>query len=160
MSTIHFSLFSERTPSSAFAFVFLLIAMKTHLQHSNFSAETSPGGLSRAGHTAAAVFLGFILVLGFLGNFLVLLVFSRFSGLRTPANLLFINISISDMLVCIFGTSLSFTASVRGKWLTGSYGCQWYGFSNALFGERTLFTLYRLLGYFHRKLTNTNKETF
>uniref|UniRef100_A0A668VG95 G-protein coupled receptors family 1 profile domain-containing protein n=1 Tax=Oreochromis aureus TaxID=47969 RepID=A0A668VG95_OREAU len=115
--------------------------MVTHLQHNNLSTEHIPGALSRAGHTVAAVFLGFVLVLGFFGNFLVLLVFSRFSGLRTPANLLLINISISDMLVCIFGTSLSFSASVRGRWLTGSYGCQWYGFSNALFGIVSLVSL-------------------
>uniref|UniRef100_A0A3P8TI99 Teleost multiple tissue opsin 3b n=1 Tax=Amphiprion percula TaxID=161767 RepID=A0A3P8TI99_AMPPE len=122
--------------------------MVTYLQHSNnLSAghssvsETSAGALSRAGHTATAVVLGFVLVLGFLGNFLVLLVFSRFPGLRTPANLLLINISVSDMLVCIFGTPLSFAASVRGRWLTGSYGCRWYGFSNALFGIVSLVSL-------------------
>uniref|UniRef100_A0A3Q0T1Q9 Teleost multiple tissue opsin 3b n=1 Tax=Amphilophus citrinellus TaxID=61819 RepID=A0A3Q0T1Q9_AMPCI len=115
--------------------------MMIHLQHSNFSTEQSPGALSRAGHTAAAVFLGFILVLGFLGNFLVLLVFSCFSVLRILANLLLVNISVSDMLVCIFGTPLSFTASVRGRWLTGSYGCQWYGFCNALFVIVSLVSL-------------------
>lgn len=121
------------------------VAMVTLLQHSNNISSTAPssvsdsaaagGALSRAGHTAAAVVLGFILVLGFLSNFLVLLVFSRFHWLRTPAKLLLINISASDMFVCIFGTPISFAASVRGGWLTGSYGCRWYGFSNALFGE-------------------------
>ncbi|XP_044079009.1 LOW QUALITY PROTEIN: pinopsin-like [Siniperca chuatsi] len=117
-------------------------------QHSNnlstgHSSVWDPAAdaLSRAGHTAAAVALGFILVLGFLGNFLVLLVFSRFPGLQTPVNLLLINISASDMLVCIFGTPLSFAASVRGRWLTGSYGCRWYGFSNALFGIVSLVSL-------------------
>ncbi|XP_069002245.1 pinopsin-like [Embiotoca jacksoni] len=45
------------------------------------------------------------------------------------------------MLVCLFGTPLSFSASVRGRWLTGSYGCQWYGFSNALFGIVSLVSL-------------------
>ncbi|KAM3601029.1 uncharacterized protein V6R79_006363 [Siganus canaliculatus] len=99
------------------------------------------GALSRGGHTAAAVVLGFILVLGFLSNFLVLLVFSRFPHLQTPVNMLLINISASDMLVCIFGTPLSFAASVRGRWLTGSYGCRWYGFSNALFGIVSLVSL-------------------
>ncbi|XP_070700090.1 pinopsin-like [Pempheris klunzingeri] len=105
--------------------------------------DTAAGALSRAGHTAAAVVLGFILVLGFLGNFLVLLVFSRFPRLllQTPVNLLLINISASDMLVCICGTPLSFAASVRGRWLTGSYGCRWYGFSNALFGVVSLVSL-------------------
>lgn len=112
------------------------------LQHSNnlsigysSEADIATGPLSRACHTAAAVVLGIILVLGFLGNFLVLLVFSWFPRLQVPENLLLINISISDMLVCIFGTPLSFAASVRGRWLTGYYGCQWYGFSNALFGK-------------------------
>ncbi|KAM4546133.1 pinopsin-like [Odontesthes bonariensis] len=122
--------------------------MGTHLQHSNnLSTEQSPGSdpgtgaVSRAGHTTAAVFLGCILVLGFLGNFLVLLVFSRFPALRTPVNLILINISISNMLVCLFGTPLSFAASVRGRWLTGSYGCRWYGFCNALFGIVSLVSL-------------------
>ncbi|XP_041808499.1 pinopsin-like [Chelmon rostratus] len=118
------------------------------LQHSNnlstghnSVADPAAGALSREGHTAAAVVLGFILVLGFLGNFLVLLVFSRFPQLQTPVNLLLINISASDMLVCLFGTPLSFAASVRGRWLTGSYGCRWYGFSNALFGIVSLVSL-------------------
>uniref|UniRef100_A0A3B5LE98 G-protein coupled receptors family 1 profile domain-containing protein n=1 Tax=Xiphophorus couchianus TaxID=32473 RepID=A0A3B5LE98_9TELE len=96
---------------------------------------------NRAAHTSVAVALGFILVLGIFGNFLLLLVFSRYPGLRTPANLLLVNISISDMLVCLFGTPLSFAASVRGRWLTGSCGCRWYGFSNALFGVVSLVSL-------------------
>lgn len=100
------------------------------------AAESAGDPLTRACHTAVAVALGFILVLGFLGNFLVLLVFSRFPRLHTPMNLLLINISASDMLVSIFGTPLSFAASLRGKWLTGRSGCRWYGFSNALFGRQ------------------------
>lgn len=100
------------------------------------AAESAGDPLTRTGHTAVAVALGFILVLGFLGNFLVLLVFSRFPRLHTPMNLLLINNSASDMLVSIFGTPLSFAASVRGKWLTGLSGCRWYGFSNALFGRQ------------------------
>ncbi|XP_027886916.1 pinopsin-like isoform X3 [Xiphophorus couchianus] len=115
-------------------------------QNSNLSGgqQNPPGSdssLSRAAHTSVAVALGFILVLGIFGNFLLLLVFSRYPGLRTPANLLLVNISISDMLVCLFGTPLSFAASVRGRWLTGSCGCRWYGFSNALFGVVSLVSL-------------------
>uniref|UniRef100_A0A8C5HHE5 Pinopsin-like n=1 Tax=Gouania willdenowi TaxID=441366 RepID=A0A8C5HHE5_GOUWI len=104
-------------------------------------SDPATGALSRSGHTAVAVVLGVILVLGFLGNFLALMVFSRFPGLRTPVNLLLININVSDMLVCVFGTPLSLAASVRGRWLTGSHGCQWYGFSNALFGMVSLVSL-------------------
>ncbi|KAJ8347917.1 hypothetical protein SKAU_G00265060 [Synaphobranchus kaupii] len=98
-------------------------------------------GLSRAGHTVVAVFLGFILVLGFLSNFLVLLVFARFQALRTPINLILLNISVSDMLVCIFGTPFSFAASLYGRWLIGHHGCKWYAFANALFGIVSLVSL-------------------
>ncbi|CAB1333141.1 unnamed protein product, partial [Coregonus sp. 'balchen'] len=90
--------------------------------------------LSRTGHTVVAVFLGVILLLGFLGNFFVLLLFARFQVLRTPINLILLNISVSDMLVCIFGTPFSFAASLYGRWLIGDQGCKWYGFANSLFG--------------------------
>ncbi|KAG7465114.1 hypothetical protein MATL_G00172730 [Megalops atlanticus] len=92
-------------------------------------------GLSRTGHTVVAVFLGLIFVLGFLNNLLVLLIFAKFQSLRTPINLILLNISVSDMLVCIFGTPFSFAASLHGRWLIGHHGCKWYGFANSLFGE-------------------------
>uniref|UniRef100_A0AAZ3PTA4 G-protein coupled receptors family 1 profile domain-containing protein n=1 Tax=Oncorhynchus tshawytscha TaxID=74940 RepID=A0AAZ3PTA4_ONCTS len=90
--------------------------------------------LSRTGHTVVAVFLGVILLLGFISNFFVLLLFARFQVLRTPINLILLNISVSDMLVCIFGTPFSFAASLYGRWLIGDQGCKWYGFANTLFG--------------------------
>uniref|UniRef100_A0A673YD50 Teleost multiple tissue opsin 3b n=1 Tax=Salmo trutta TaxID=8032 RepID=A0A673YD50_SALTR len=64
--------------------------------------------LSGTGHTVVAVFLGVILLLGFISNFFVLLLFARFQVLRTPINLILLNISVSDMLVFIFGTPFSF----------------------------------------------------
>ncbi|KAL3042687.1 hypothetical protein OYC64_020578 [Pagothenia borchgrevinki] len=119
----------------------VIVLQQSYNISTGHSSVSDPGALPRAVHTVAAVFLGVILVLGFLGNFLVLMVFSRFPGLVTPVNLLLINISASDMLVCIFGTPLSFAASVRGRWLTGSSGCRWYGFSNAFFGIVSLVSL-------------------
>ncbi|XP_056323065.1 teleost multiple tissue opsin 3b [Danio aesculapii] len=98
-------------------------------------------GFSRAGYTVVAVVLGTIFVFGFLSNFVVLLVFARFHVLRTPINLILLNIIVSDMLVCLFGTPLSFAASVHGRWLTGVHGCRWYGFANALFGIVSLVSL-------------------
>ncbi|KAM8733689.1 teleost multiple tissue opsin 3a [Acanthopagrus schlegelii] len=99
------------------------------------------GGLSRTGHTVVAVCLGFILVAGILSNFLVLLIFAKFRSLWTPINLILLNISLSDILVCLFGTPFSFAASLHGRWLIGEQGCKWYGFSNALFGIVSLVSL-------------------
>lgn len=105
-----------------------------------FAAREPPtvhdqGGLSRTGHTVVAVCLGFILVAGILSNFLVLFLFVKFRCLRTPINCILLNISLSDILVCVFGTPFSFAASLRGRWLIGDLGCRWYGFANSLFGE-------------------------
>ncbi|XP_071374311.1 teleost multiple tissue opsin 3a [Centroberyx affinis] len=118
---------------------------------SNFSTNASvrdsqvpqqgPAGLSRTGHTVVAVCLGFILVVGILNNSLVLLIFAKFRSLRTPINLILLNISVSDILVCVFGTPFSFAASLHGRWLIGEYGCKWYGFANSLFGIVSLVSL-------------------
>ncbi|KAM9794975.1 teleost multiple tissue opsin 3a [Neosynchiropus ocellatus] len=98
-------------------------------------------GLSRTGHTVVAVCLGFILVAGILNNFLTLLVFAKFRSLWTPINLILLNISLSDVLVCVFGTPFSFAASLHGRWLIGEDGCKWYGFANSLFGIVSLVSL-------------------
>uniref|UniRef100_A0A8C6SRU3 Teleost multiple tissue opsin 3a n=1 Tax=Neogobius melanostomus TaxID=47308 RepID=A0A8C6SRU3_9GOBI len=121
--------------------------LSTDTQSSPQEASQSPGqeqghvGLTRTGHSVVAVFLGFILVAGFLSNFLVLLVFAKFRSLWTPINLILLNISVSDVLVCVFGTPFSFAASLCGRWLIGEIGCKWYGFANSLFGIVSLVSL-------------------
>ncbi|MEQ2161426.1 hypothetical protein GOODEAATRI_009517 [Goodea atripinnis] len=81
--------------------------------HRDSTTPQSRDGLSRSGHTAVAVCLGFILVAGILNNSLTLLVFAKFRSLWTPINLILLNISLSDVLVCVFGTPFSFAASLR-----------------------------------------------
>uniref|UniRef100_A0A3P9MNQ0 Teleost multiple tissue opsin 3a n=1 Tax=Oryzias latipes TaxID=8090 RepID=A0A3P9MNQ0_ORYLA len=127
--------------------------MVLHSHNCNFSTKDSspcstnstephnPDGLSGTGHTAVAVCLGFILVAGILNNFLTLLVFAKFRSLWTPINLILLNISLSDILVCVLGTPFSFAASVRGRWLIGESGCKWYAFANSLFGIVSLVSL-------------------
>lgn len=91
--------------------------------------------LSPTGFIVLSVFLGLIMTFGFLNNFVVLLLFCKFKTLRTPVNMLLLNISVSDMFVCLFGTTLSFASSIRGRWLLGRLGCSWYGFINSCFGK-------------------------
>lgn len=91
--------------------------------------------LTPTGNLVVAVCLGFIGTFGLTSNLLVLVLFCRYKMLRSPINLLLINISISDLLVCVLGTPFSFAASTQGRWLIGDGGCVWYGFANSLFGE-------------------------
>uniref|UniRef100_A0A8C7DKB2 Teleost multiple tissue opsin 3a n=1 Tax=Oncorhynchus kisutch TaxID=8019 RepID=A0A8C7DKB2_ONCKI len=67
--------------------------------------------LSRQGHTVVAVCLGLILVLGLFNNLLVLFIFAKFRSLWTPINIILLNISVSDILVCMCGIPFSFAAS-------------------------------------------------
>ncbi|KAL3054712.1 hypothetical protein OYC64_017616 [Pagothenia borchgrevinki] len=97
--------------------------------------------LSPTGNLVVAVCLGFIGTFGLLNNLLVLILFCRYKMLRSPINLLLINISISDLLVCVLGTPFSFAASTQGRWLIGEGGCMWYGFANSLFGIVSLISL-------------------
>ncbi|XP_033471799.2 pinopsin-like [Epinephelus lanceolatus] len=97
--------------------------------------------LSLSGHRVVSVCLGSIMVFGFLNNLLVLVLFCRFRSLRTPVNMLLLNISVSDMLVCACGTTLSFASSLRSRWLYGRTGCMWYGFVNSCFGIVSLVSL-------------------
>ncbi|XP_073318416.1 pinopsin-like [Pagrus major] len=104
-------------------------------------SDTPHARLSRGGHRVVSVFLGSIMVLGLLNNLLVLVLFCRFKTLRTPVNMLLLNISVSDMLVCACGTTLSFASSLRSRWLYGRHGCMWYGFINSCFGIVSLVSL-------------------
>ncbi|XP_051846511.1 opsin-3-like [Antechinus flavipes] len=117
------------------------------------SEEKQRSGLSRTGHTVVAVFLGIILILGFINNFIVLILFCKFKVLRNPVNMLLLNISISDMLVCLSGTTLSFASSIRGRWIGGYHGCRWYGFANSCFGIVSLISLAILSYERYRTLT-------
>uniref|UniRef100_A0A673KDP3 Teleost multiple tissue opsin 2b n=1 Tax=Sinocyclocheilus rhinocerous TaxID=307959 RepID=A0A673KDP3_9TELE len=107
----------------------------------HFASRMQLCTLSRAGFIALSVFLGFIMTFGFFNNFVVLVLFCKFKTLRTPVYMLLLNISVSDMLVCMFGTTMSFASSVRGRWLLGRHGCMWYGFINSCFGIVSLISL-------------------
>ncbi|XP_073437401.1 vertebrate ancient opsin-like [Dendrobates tinctorius] len=107
----------------------------------NHHYGTDQANLSPTGHLLVAVSLGIIGSLGFFNNLLVLVFFCQYKVLRSPINMLLMNISMSDLMVCILGTPFSFAASTQGRWLIGRAGCIWYGFVNTLFGTVSLVSL-------------------
>ncbi|XP_054691390.1 pinopsin-like isoform X2 [Grus americana] len=111
--------------------------------------------LSPSGRLAAAVCLGAVGSLGFCSNLLVLLLFWRYRALRSPINLLLLNIAVSDLLVCALGTPLGLAAAAaRGRGSPGA-ACAWHGFANALCGIVSLISL-AVLSY-KRYCTMTGK---
>nr|XP_033791409.1 opsin-3 [Geotrypetes seraphini] len=80
-------------------------------------------------------------VLGLCNNLLVLVLYSRFKGLRTPTNLLLLNISLSHLLVSLFGVTFTFVSCRRRRWVWDKAGCVWDGFNSSLFGIVSIMTL-------------------
>lgn len=80
--------------------------------------------------------IGTIGVFGFCNNVVVIILYCKFKRLRTPTNLLLVNISLSDLLVSVIGINFTFASCVRGGWTWSHATCIWDGFSNSLFGER------------------------
>ncbi|XP_041922503.1 opsin-3 [Alosa alosa] len=85
--------------------------------------------------------IGTICALGFCNNVLVLVLYYKFKRLRTPTNLLLVNISISDLLMCVIGINFTFISCIKRRWVWNSATCVWDGFSNSLFGIVSIMTL-------------------
>lgn len=94
--------------------------------------------------------IGTIGVFGFCNNFVVIILYCRFKRLRTPTNLLLVNISLSDLLVSLIGINFTFASCVKGRWTWNQATCVWDGFSNSLFGKRRIFGGgYLIMSYQH-----------
>ncbi|KAM6997189.1 opsin-3 [Tautogolabrus adspersus] len=88
-----------------------------------------------------ALTIGTIGVFGFCNNVVVIILYCKFKRLRTPTNLLLVNISVSDLLVSVIGINFTFAACVQGGWKWSQATCVWDGFSNSLFGIVSIMTL-------------------
>ncbi|XP_061766829.1 opsin-3 [Nerophis ophidion] len=85
--------------------------------------------------------IGTIGVFGVCNNVVVIVLYCRFKRLRTPTNLLLVNISLSDLLVSVIGINFTFVSCVKGEWIWSHITCVWDGFTNSLFGIISIMTL-------------------
>uniref|UniRef100_A0A7N9IGS5 Opsin 3 n=1 Tax=Macaca fascicularis TaxID=9541 RepID=A0A7N9IGS5_MACFA len=106
-------------------------------------AEPAPAGtlsaplFSPGTYERLALLLGSIGLLGVGNNLLVLVLYYKFQRLRTPTHLLLVNISLSDLLVSLFGVTFTFVSCLRNGWVWDTVGCVWDGFSGSLFATVT-----------------------
>lgn len=78
---------------------------------------------------------------GTLGNALVIYVFCRSRTLRSPSNLLVVNLAAADFLMSLSQSPVFFVASLHRRWLFGELACELYAFCGALFGIASMMTL-------------------
>lgn len=78
---------------------------------------------------------------GALGNTLVIYVFCRSRTLRSPSNLLVVNLAAADLLMSLTQAPIFFAASLWRRWPFGGPACEAYAFCGALFGIASMMTL-------------------
>lgn len=78
---------------------------------------------------------------GTMGNALVIYVFCRSRTLRSPSNLLVVNLAAADFLMSLTQSPVFFVASLHRRWLFGELACELYAFCGALFGITSMMTL-------------------
>uniref|UniRef100_A0A8C4QE88 Opsin 4a (melanopsin) n=1 Tax=Eptatretus burgeri TaxID=7764 RepID=A0A8C4QE88_EPTBU len=80
-------------------------------------------------------------IIGCIGNAVVMFAFCRSKPLRTPTNMLIVNLAFSDFMMSITQAPAFFVASLHKRWIFGEKGCELYGFCGAVFGISSMITL-------------------
>ncbi|KAM4701992.1 pinopsin-like [Discoglossus pictus] len=92
-------------------------------------------------YLSVAVLMGIVVILAFVVNGLVIMVTIRYKKLRSPLNYILVNLAVADLLVTIFGSSVSFTNNVYGYFMLGKPMCELEGFVVSLTGIVGLWSL-------------------
>lgn len=89
--------------------------------------------------------LGFaIFMLGFIsliGNYVVISVFTSTKSLRSPSNLLVVNLAFSDFLMMFTMSPPMIVNSYYGTWTFGPLACELYAMCGSLFGCASIWTM-------------------
>lgn len=89
--------------------------------------------------------LGFVIgVLGFIsvtGNGMVLYIFCTTKSLRTPSNLLVVNLAFSDFLMMTCMSPTMVINCYYETWVLGPFMCELYGMLGSLFGCASIWTM-------------------
>nr|WCQ76411.1 long wavelength sensitive opsin 2 [Chrysochroa rajah] len=89
--------------------------------------------------------IGFVIgVLGCIsifGNGMVVYIFSSTKSLRTPSNLLVVNLAFSDLLMMVTMSPPMVINSYYEAWVLGPFMCELYGMFGSLFGCTSIWTM-------------------
>jgi r-opsin len=89
--------------------------------------------------------LGFMIFclgcLSLIGNLIVVWVFMNTKSLRSPANLLVVNLALSDFLMMFTMFPPMVTSCYHHTWAFSAFFCEMYGFFGSLFGCVSIWTM-------------------
>lgn len=80
-------------------------------------------------------------VISIIGNYVVISVFTSTKSLRSPSNLLVVNLAFSDFLMMFTMAPPMIINSYYGTWTFGPLACELYAMAGSLFGCASIWTM-------------------
>nr|BAG80985.1 opsin [Branchinella kugenumaensis] len=89
----------------------------------------------------------FLWVINHIGNGLVIKIFLKTKSLRTPSNMLIVNLAIADFFMMLTQSPLFIISAFSSRWwIWGHFWCRFYGYTGGITGIAAIFTLV-FIGY-------------
>lgn len=80
-------------------------------------------------------------IISLIGNGVVMYIFSTTKSLRTPSNLLVVNLALSDFLMMLTQMPTMTTNCFAGTWILGPFMCELYGMWGSIFGCGSIWSM-------------------
>ena len=90
---------------------------------------------------ALAIAMVIFILLGLVGNTMVIIVVARHHGMRTRTNMFLCNLAVADLLCTVICMPFSLGTVICGDWIFGDLFCQINAFSMPLFFVASIHTL-------------------
>jgi len=92
-------------------------------------------------HGLLGFMIGVLGVISVIGNGMVMYIFSSTKPLRTPSNLLVVNLAFSDFLMMFTMSPPMVINCYNETWVLGPFMCELYGMFGSLFGCASIWTM-------------------
>ncbi|XP_060066760.1 rhodopsin, GQ-coupled-like [Ylistrum balloti] len=98
--------------------------------------------VSDSWHYFDGIFIGLVGITGVIGNILVIWMFTTNKKLKTPSNMLIVNLALSDLTFsAINGFPLKSISAFSKRWVFGIVACELYGLIGGIFGFMSIGSL-------------------
>ncbi|XP_065212622.1 rhodopsin-like [Planococcus citri] len=97
--------------------------------------------LSTFWYVLIGLFMFCIGIISGIGNGLVVYIFTTTPNLRTPSNLLIVNLAFADFCMVFYMVPVMVYNSTQGTWNLGPLACSLYGVIGSMFGNCSIWTM-------------------
>ncbi|KAH0948948.1 hypothetical protein HN011_002198 [Eciton burchellii] len=92
-------------------------------------------------HAILGFIIGVLGTISIIGNGMVIYIFSTTKSLRTPSNLLVINLAVSDFFMMMCMSPAMVINCYYETWVLGPFFCELYGMTGSIFGCISIWTM-------------------